>query len=79
MRQDYKKLFGAHLASLRKKKNLSQEELSLESGLARSYLGGVETGKRNIGLLNICRLAEALDETPAALMDFPYLKMNKKQ
>ncbi|MDP3514524.1 MAG: helix-turn-helix transcriptional regulator [Sulfuritalea sp.] len=36
------------------------KKLALESRLARSYLGGVERGQRNIALTNICKLAEAL-------------------
>ncbi len=52
--------FGLHLAELRRAQGMSQESLALDSGLARSYLGGVERGQRNIALVNICRLAEAL-------------------
>lgn len=63
-------LFGHKLAKLRKEKGWSQEKLALESGLARSYLGGVERGQRNIALLNICRLAEALDQPPSELLNF---------
>lgn len=63
-------LFGQHLAALRKARGWSQEQLALESGLARSYLGGVERGQRNIALLNICRLAQALGYRPADLMTF---------
>jgi len=43
----------------------------LESGLARSYLGGVERGQRNIALLNIYRLAETLGVTPSSLLEPP--------
>ena len=50
--------------------NWSQEHLSLESGLARSYLGEVERGKRNIALINICELADTLGVAPSALLDF---------
>jgi transcriptional regulator with XRE-family HTH domain len=64
-------LFGLRLAEIRKAKGLSQERLALESGLARSYLGGVERGQRNIALLNIYRLAEALGVSPAALLERP--------
>lgn len=63
-------LFGRRLADLRRSKGWSQEKLALESGLARSYLGGVERGQRNIALVNICRLAEALELPPAELMKF---------
>jgi transcriptional regulator with XRE-family HTH domain len=63
-------LFGLRLIELRKAKGWSQERLSLESGVARSYLGGVERGQRNIALVNICRLAEALAVSPAELLRF---------
>jgi transcriptional regulator with XRE-family HTH domain len=63
-------LFGERLIQLRKHRGWSQERLSLESGIARSYLGGVERGQRNIALLNICRLAEALSVTPDELLRF---------
>lgn len=67
---DAQKLFGKRLTELRKAKGWSQEALSLESGIARSYLGGVERGQRNIALVNICRLAEALEVPPAELFKF---------
>lgn len=67
---DPRVLFGRHLAKVRKAKGWSQEKLALESGLARSYLGGVERGQRNIALVNICRLAHALGVLPAVLMGF---------
>ena len=62
--------FGVRLAKLRKKLKWSQEELALKSGVARSYLSGVERGKRNIALENICRLAETLGVRPYLLLDF---------
>jgi len=55
---------------LRKDRGLSQEQLALQSGLARSYLGGVERGQRNIALENIVRLANTLELRPSVLMDF---------
>ena len=63
-------LFGKRLAEIRRERGWSQEKLALESGLARSYLGGVERGQRNIALVNIGRLAQALDVEPAELMRF---------
>lgn len=71
MKDDPRVLFGLRLTEVRKAKGLSQERLALESGLARSYLGGVERGKRNIALLNIHRLAEALGVPPASLLEPP--------
>ena len=67
---DVQRRFGLRLAELRKEKGWSQEKLSLEAEIARSYLGGVERGKRNISLINICKLAETLGVKPADLMQF---------
>lgn len=69
-RPDPKTLFGNRLVELRKARGWSQEQLALESGLARSYVGGVERGQRNISLLNICRLADSLSLSPAELLVF---------
>jgi len=63
--------FGLKLIEVRKSRHWSQERLALESGLARSYLGGVERGKRNIALLNIIKLAEALHVPPSLLLEPP--------
>lgn len=65
---DPRVVFGRQLATLRRQAGLSQEALALESGLARSYLGGVERGQRNIALINICRLATALSVRPSELL-----------
>ena len=63
-------LFGKRLAAVRKELGWSQEKLALDSGVVRSYLSGVERGKRNIALLNIVRLAETLGFSARELMDF---------
>lgn len=70
----YLSLFGKHLARLRKRRGWSQEQLALESGLARSYVGGVERGQRNLSLINICRLAETLQLHPSDLLAFDDLQ-----
>jgi transcriptional regulator with XRE-family HTH domain len=70
MPEDPRLRFGKRLATCRKARGWSQEKLALESGIARSYLGGVERGQRNIALLNICRLADTLGISPAKLMTF---------
>ena len=52
--------FGTKIRSLRLKKRLSQEKLAELADLHRTYIGQIETGKRNIALKNIAKLAEAL-------------------
>lgn len=69
MQEEPLKRFGARLATIRKSHGWSQERLALESGVARSYLSGVERGKRNVALLNICKLAQTLGIRTADLMD----------
>jgi transcriptional regulator with XRE-family HTH domain len=61
-------LFEQRLVQLGKLRGWSQEQLALECGMARSYLGGVERGKRNIALLNICKLADSLSISPAEML-----------
>lgn len=67
MKVDPRIIFGAYVVKLRKAKGWSQEKLALESGIARSYMGAVERGKRNIALLNIYKIAEALNVAPSEL------------
>jgi len=71
MLNDPRVTFGLKLMEVRKAKGWSQERLALESGLARSYLGGVERGRRNIALLNIVKLAETLGVAPSTLLEMP--------
>jgi transcriptional regulator with XRE-family HTH domain len=47
---------------------VSQEELALRSGIDRSYLGAIERGEQNAGLLHLIRIAAALQIPLAALM-----------
>jgi len=52
--------FGERVRELRKRKGLSQEALALACELDRTYIGGVERGERNLSLLNIHKIADAL-------------------
>lgn len=61
------KQFGERVRSLREKSQLSQEELADLVGIHRTYIGGIERGERNIGLINVFRIATALRITPAVL------------
>jgi transcriptional regulator with XRE-family HTH domain len=47
---------------------MSQEALAHLAGLHPSYYGGVERGDRNLGLVNVLRIADALNVDPAALV-----------
>ncbi|OGP87448.1 MAG: hypothetical protein A2156_13420 [Deltaproteobacteria bacterium RBG_16_48_10] len=61
------KLLGARIRQMRQVRGLSQEQLALEAGLDRSYVGGVERGERNITFNSLCRIARALKTDVATL------------
>lgn len=60
--------FGLALRTLRQRAHLSQEQLAHICGLHRTYVGSVERGERNVGLLNIHVLARALDMSASDLL-----------
>lgn len=58
------KKFGKRVQELRIKRGItSQMGLALKARLDRTYIGGVERGERNISLVNIEKIAKALDVT----------------
>lgn len=60
-KNEYLVCFGKKVKELRKQKGLSQEALALLCDLDRTYIGGVERGERNIGLINIYKISKALN------------------
>lgn len=52
---------GLTIRSLRHERGLSQEALADLAHIDRSYMSSVERGLRNISVLNIARIAKALD------------------
>ena len=68
-RQQILEKFGARLRNLRNERGLSQEALAAEAGFSRSYYSELELGKRNISLLNMCKLAKCFRISLKELID----------
>ncbi len=60
--------FGEAVRAIRTERAMSQEGLAARSGLHRTYIGGVERGERNVSLVNIDRIARALEVRPSELL-----------
>ncbi len=54
-------VFGEKVREIRKMLGLSQEELSYKADLHRTYIGMIERAEKNITLVNIEKIAKALD------------------
>jgi transcriptional regulator with XRE-family HTH domain len=63
------KQLGKAIKQKRTALGLSQEKLAERANLHWTYVGGVERGERNVSLVNILRLAEALETTASKLLN----------
>lgn len=55
------KLIGKRIRDLRKERGLSQEQLGELANLNYTYIGGVERAETNISVLNLAKIANALN------------------
>ncbi|MFN0048811.1 MAG: helix-turn-helix domain-containing protein [Cytophagales bacterium] len=60
---DVKIKIGLRIKELREKKEMSQKDLSYSADLDRSYIASVENGQRNVSIVNIEKIAFALNVT----------------
>lgn len=66
---DIAKQLGEKIKELRKKSGLSQEKFALKIDMDRTYFATVESGKRNISLLNIAKIAKGLNISISELFE----------
>jgi transcriptional regulator with XRE-family HTH domain len=59
---------GEAIRDLRTEHGISQERLSLESGVHRNYIGGIERAERKPTIATIATLAAALGIRPSELV-----------
>ena len=65
------KKFGQNLKKMRVEKEISQERLAFMAKLHRTYISDVERGNRNISLINIEKIAKALNIDLRDLLNDP--------
>jgi len=61
---------GLRVRELRSTKRITQEGLAELTGLRRQYIGDVERGTKNISIVNIAKIATALEITLSELLKF---------
>ena len=59
-RRDIRERFGDAVRDRREALALTQEEFAERAGIHRTYLSDIERGTRNVSLINIERLSDAL-------------------
>ncbi|MEM5290678.1 helix-turn-helix domain-containing protein [Paraburkholderia sabiae] len=64
----YLSAIGAAVRTYRLKHGISQEELAYICGIDRSHMGKIERGERNVTILNLLRIANALNCKPSRLL-----------
>lgn len=62
------KRVGLNIRKYRKKKGWSQEQLAFEADLHRAYIGQIERGEKNMGLVNLEKIAKALNVKVSKLL-----------
>lgn len=65
---DIKKKFGLRVRTLRIAAGYSQEKLAELSDLDRTYIPGIESGKRNVSLVVLEKIAKAFDISVSELL-----------
>ena len=67
--EKYLQAVGQRIRELRIENGLTQEELAHQSGLHRTYISTLETGQRNLALLNLRRLANVFNLSISTLLE----------
>ncbi|MDD3771557.1 MAG: helix-turn-helix domain-containing protein [Weeksellaceae bacterium] len=57
---DIKSKVGKRIKEIREKVEMSQKDLAYSADLDRSYIASVESGQRNISIVNLEKIANSL-------------------
>lgn len=65
---DIKAKIGSRIKEIREQKGISQKDLSYMADIDRSYIASVESGQRNISIVNIEKISKALEVSLSELL-----------
>lgn len=65
---DIKSKVGKRIREIREKVEMSQKDLAYSSNLDRSYIASVESGQRNISIVNLEKIANSLGVSLSELL-----------
>lgn len=68
-----KKQLGNAIRKKRQELDYSQEGFAYQCGVHRTYMGAIERGERNISLMNIIKISNALNIKPSKLLELAKL------
>jgi transcriptional regulator with XRE-family HTH domain len=71
--------FGKRVRSLRRAKDMTQEQLAEKAGISIQIVGEIERGRGNPTLVNIGKISAALDEDLTSLFDLGDIGLTKEQ
>ena len=77
MCNDFKKALGENLRKIRTEKGLTQEYISLESGISRSHITMIEAGKRDVTISTLFKISRALNVTINKIFEFDNINIYK--
>lgn len=77
MCNDFKKALGENLRKIRTEKGLTQEYISLESGISRSHIAMIEAGKRDVTISTLFKISRALNVTLSNIFEFDNINIYK--
>jgi transcriptional regulator with XRE-family HTH domain len=66
---DIRRVFGANVRRYRTAAGLSQEAVAVKMGVDRAYVSSMERGQKNVTLLTMWHLSEALNVRPVDLLN----------
>jgi transcriptional regulator with XRE-family HTH domain len=66
---DIKSRIGERIRELRHKRDLSQEQFSHICGLDKTYIAGIEQGKRNVSIVNLEKIVKGFDLSLSQLFE----------